>query len=124
LQHLVSGDTNLVEDQPSVVLAMISELGANVTAFDAWHPLVVLKRSDLDNEGSNTVIVVVNEKSCHYEGVRAVPAHVSWPELGGSNRWRVNHELVSFGVKSSCGLQLSHVRSVSQLRLCVASEDI
>ena len=48
----------MVESQPPVVFAVVSKLRSQVSALDAWHVLVSVLVSDLNDERCHSIVVL------------------------------------------------------------------
>lgn len=71
-----------------------------------------------------TVILAINNKTGLDQGVSTDSAQTSNPPLGGREGGRVNDPLVSISVEGSGSFELGEVRSVAELGLGVASDDL
>ena len=60
-EHVLSGNSNLVENDPTVVHRVVPHLAAKVAYFDARHWLMSVEVSNLDHEWLNAEIVPVDD---------------------------------------------------------------
>lgn len=103
---------------------MIPKLGSQVSALDAWHLLVSVKISDLNQEGRDAVFVPIDEQLCKHERIVGHSSHFSGPPLGRRDGGGVDDELVLDLVVGSCGLQACNVGTMTHLSLSIAPKDI
>ena len=78
--------------------------------------------SNLDNEGADIIFGPLNDELRKDDSMICHSAHVAWPPFRGGWRWCMYHKLICFLVKGRSSLQVSHIRSVTKLCLCIASK--
>jgi len=108
-EHVETRDADIIEHQPSVIVAISSQLGSNVAYSDSRHRFASFSISDLDHENLNSDRVSIEDKVSEYCRIVSPPAHTSRPVLSGGQGWRVNYEAISSLVKSSGSFKASHI---------------
>lgn len=119
VRHLV-----VVEQQEAVVHGVVAELGADVANMNALQRLVGLHVADLDNEGVRSVGLALDDQLGHNAGVVGHLSERANPPLARRDMRRVDGEGLVLGVPGGGGLETTHVGSVAQLGLGVATDDL
>ena len=70
------------------------------------------------------MILITDDESCHHCAMGSREGQASRPELGRSHSRRVNHKLVTVLVECSRRLDTAYKGAVTQLSLCVGTEDL
>ena len=109
LQQCIAGDPKLGKFEISIVKTVVTKLVTAVSDFDTRKRLETLCVTHRHYERLHAVIVLQSDASCKNDGVRGLDTQITWPELGSFDRWGVNHELVSIGIKSGSCLNTGHI---------------
>lgn len=102
----------------------LPELGTDISSHDAGQKSVILHRTDRDAEGMRTIVLSVRNQASHDNGVVGSLTESSNPPLASSEVWGVELKLVGLGDVGGGGLDALDVRSVSDLSLGIASNDL
>lgn len=103
---------------------LIAKLGANIAHIYIVQRLVGLQVTDLYNEWVRTVVLAIDIQLSHHYGVVGRATKRSNPPLGGCQCGGVDGECLIVGVPSGGGFQATHVRSVTELGLSVATNNL
>lgn len=120
-QHLLTGDSHLVEHEPAVVLGLVAELGAEISDLDTTEGHVLLVVSNLHKEAINTIIVSIDNATSKYSSVVCPVTKTTRPVFGAGDGWRVDDPLISLEVERCSRLESSNVGAVAELSLGVAT---
>ena len=122
--HIGAGDSDVVKASPSVVLASIADLGAQVATLNTWLDLPGLRVPDVDHERLNAEIVLIDDQPGENHSVTAEHSQVSGPVLGRCDCGRVDDELVCLAIEGRCGLKASNVGAMANLSLSITANDV
>lgn len=100
-----------------------TKFGTDITNVDVRERLVCLQVTDGHDKGVRTKSLPLNDQLGHDGGVVGDLSQRSNPPLGGSQRRRVDCERLVLWIPCCCRLEPSHVGSMAQLRLRIASND-
>lgn len=103
---------------------LVSKLGTNIAHVDILQRLVCLHVSDLDDERMGSVGLSIDDQLSHHHGVVGSSTQRADPPLGGSQAGRVDDEGLVLGAPGRGRLETADVRTVAQLRLRIASDDL
>jgi len=78
----------------------------------------------LHHEGLRSVVFFAHDQTSHHHSVAGKSTKISRPVLGGGDGRAVDNNLISQGVKSSCGLEGGNVGAVAEFGLCVTTENL
>jgi hypothetical protein len=69
--------------------------------------------SNLDHKWAHSIVigvtVILDQKPCENQSMVGISSHLTWPPLGGSVSWSVDHKLVSSLVKGGSGFKACYV---------------
>lgn len=103
---------------------LVAKLGSNVTYIDILQRLVGLEIPNLDDKRMRTEVLATNVKLRHDDGMVGSPAQRANPPLRRGQRRAVDGEGLVVGVPGSRGLQTTHVGTMAQFRLRIATQDL
>lgn len=103
---------------------LVAKLGSNVTHIDILQRLMGLEIPNLDDKGMGTEVLATNVELRHDDGMVGSPAQRANPPLGRGQRRAVNDEGLVFGIPGGRSLQATHVGTVAQFRLRIATQDL
>lgn len=92
--------------------------------MDVLQWLVCLQVSDLNNKRMWTERLSIDDELGHYTGMVCCTAQRTNPPLASSQVRRMKSECFVVRVPGGCGLQATHIRTVSQFCLSVAADDL
>jgi len=123
-EHIVAGNAHFVERGPSVVLGAVANLGSEITTLNTGEDFPRLHVPDLYHEGLHTVFISIDDETGEDDSMATEAAKVAWPVLGGLNARSIDDELVCGHVKRGSSQKASDVRTMADLCLSVAAEDV
>jgi hypothetical protein len=104
----------VVKAEETVINSVPGKLGSNITDLDSREWLVVLKRSNLNDERLDTVVLSLGEQAGHQDAVSRRLSQTTRPPLGGSDTGSIDDKLLSCLVVSRGGLDATEERSVTK----------
>jgi hypothetical protein len=113
----------LVEADPPVVGNVEPHLRATITNLAPRHGLESRRVSDLHHERPHAKVISIDFKP-RKDHCMSAEAKVSRPELRRFYVRCVDHPLVCLHVQCRRRLKISHIRPMTKLSLCVASNDV
>ena len=107
---MASGNTDLIQSHPPVILVLVSEFGTNFTSLNSRQVLVGVPVSYLNNEWLNAIVIHVsltiwNQALGHDNCKVCSTTQLSGPPLGRIYRWCMQHELISLLIEDGSGFQ-------------------
>lgn len=120
IQHIDSGNLNMVEDKTAIINTIKANLHSHVFNGDTWAWLHLLI-SDLDNEGVDALVLSLDDGLGKHDGVICMASTVGDPELLTQSSWTINSELLGHVVVGGSGLHLWSIVAVSKLSKAEAS---
>ena len=103
---------------------LVAKFGANIAHIYIIQWLMGFEVTDLHDEWVRTIVLAINKKLGHNHSVIGRATERSNPPLRRSQCWRVDGECLIVGVPGGGGFQTAHVRSMAQLCLRVATDNL
>lgn len=103
--------------------SLVSVLGTNVTHVNVLQRLVRLHVADLHHEGMRSIVLPTDHQLRHHDGMVRGPSQRANPPLGGRQGRRVQGKGLVFGIPRRRQLETADVRTVTQFRLRITSDD-
>ena len=118
------GNLDLVEEEESIVHAVVAKLRANITDVDALQWLVRLHVPDLADERMRSVALALDNELRHHHRVIRSPSKGANPPLRSGKVGRVEDEGLVLRIPRGGGLEAANVRAMAQLGLCIAANGL
>ena len=99
----------MIKLQISIVNVIVAKFRADFAHLNARERLMCPEVTHWHDIGLHTVVRLICDASCKNDGMCGLDSKIAWPELGGSDRGCVNHELISLHIQRRRSLQPSHV---------------
>ena len=80
--------------------------------------------SNLNDERLHTVVILERNAASENHCIVGLKSKSAWPELGSLDRGRMDSELLSGGIICRCSFEACNIRSMTKLRLGVASNNV
>lgn len=123
-QHISSRNPQVPNQAVPVVLCVETLLRPHVPHLNSRKRPQSLRVPDRHQKSMKSVAPACNYELGEQGGVGAVNPEVADPPLGRRDCGTVDEEAVGFRLKGRSGLQPLNVRPMSQLRLCVAAQNL
>lgn len=124
VEHIVSRNLNIVEDKESVVFAVVSVFGANITDINAWKWLVCLHVSKLHHERLDTISLSIDNELSVDNSVVSNKTELTDPPFGSFHFGSVEDKAISFFTESCSCQEILDIRTVTKLSLSIATNDL
>lgn len=99
-QHLVSGDPDIVERTPAIILGIVAHFSAHVTTSDAFEELPSRLISQLNYKRKNSNFLSIDDQLGVADGVAGEESELARPPLGSHWRRCINYKLISLPIES------------------------
>ena len=106
-------DSEMVKLQISIVYAVVAKFGTDVTHLDSRERFMCLKVTYRYDVWLHTIVSLISDASGKDDGVCGLDSQIARPELGSSDRWSMNHELISLHIQSGRSLQPRNIRPMT-----------
>ena len=103
---------------------LIAKFWTNVTHVDVFEGFVGFHIPDLNNKRMRSVVFTLNYQLRHYDGVVCGAAQRANPPFRSRQVWGVKHKSLVLRIPCGSSLEPSHVRSVTQLSLRIAANNL
>jgi len=115
------GNLDLVEEEESIVHAVVTELRANITDVDALQWLVRLHVPDLTDERMWAVTLALDNELRHHHCMICSSSKGADPPLRCGKVRGMESKGLILGIPGGGSLEAANIRAMAQFSLCITS---
>ena len=122
-QHIHSGNLVIGKDGISIVLGVVSIFWSDISSLNSWIKFMIFI-SDWDKERMDTVFLVIDNQIGKDYGMVSENTQITDPPFGPSCTVTVYDETLWRGIICGSCHETLNIRSMPELSLCIASENL
>ena len=111
LEHVISWDPNVSHYHVSIIFAIVTKFGPNVSHFEPWQWFVCLLVPGLHHEWEDPQCFAIDDEFGIDSCIVGKFSHVTRPKFGRTNSRTINYKLIVFFVVG-CGCFKSLLRYI------------